>query len=470
MPPVAVLLAVLICVAGCGKYGTIVVPPPAEPTARTAPADTVYLRGEALRASDGTVHWSAELGPEAPLIAGGVAYAETQQSAGTTWHEAVTAVRLRDGATLWTSALPENTSPGPEVLTGNGLLAVATVEFTSGLSVDLRLMALRMGDGGLAWQSPPLAVVRRPTVDSPVPFVSPLAFADGRIVALADTGRDAAVAVAWNAADGSPAWRAALPHASAYAGASASLATSGGALVAAYDGTSGEIVGGLDTARGVWSWSRERVTLDVTSDGVVVVSFGDGVLGLRPHDGTTLWTYRLGGGSTHAPRELAASATAVFYGNFVLCPGATIGAGSDLQQVACQQLYALRLADGKLLWQHRLPPNPIYNATYTAYGDGALYYQYFAGGQASGEHVTLLALDAASGAPRWSRETSSLFQDIAAGAGGVYGVVDERGGPCPVAVIAYSGRDGSRLWQQPYAPCPQSFIGVYGSYLWLVVG
>jgi outer membrane protein assembly factor BamB len=470
IPQVVALLAVVLACAGCGTLKTTVVPPPAASSATTSPADTVYMNGGALRASDGAVRWSADLGPKPPLIAGGVAYVETPVSDGASFHNMVAAVRLTDGATLWVSRLAANTSPGPAVLIGTGLLVVATLEYTAGLSENLRLMALRTSDGIIAWQSPPLAVVRRPTVDTPVPFVSPLAVASGRIAALADTGRDAAVALAWNAADGSQVWRAALPHASAFAGASASLTTSGGALIAAYAGTSGEVVGALDAARGMWSWSRDQFTLDVTSDGVVVVSFGDGVMGLRPHDGATLWTLQLGGGSTHAPSELAASDTTVFYGNFVSCPGATIGPGSDLQQVACRQVYAVRLADGKPLWQHRLAPNPIYNATDTVYGDGALYYQFFTGDRASGEHATLLALDATSGGQLWSRETGTLFQNVAAGAGAFYGVSLEQGGVCPVVVTAYSRRDGSRLWHLPYAPCPQSFIGDFRPFLWLAVG
>jgi outer membrane protein assembly factor BamB len=207
------------------------------------------------------------------------------------------------------------------------------------------------------------------------------------------------------------------------------------------------------------------------TDGVVLFSDGETGTALRVTNGTALWTLRLGGGAVgNTLRRMAVSDTTVFYSNFVACPGATTTSGIDLQVVACQQLYAVSLTDGKLLWQHQLSPNPIYNATATAYDDGILYYQYFTGSQASGEHVTLLALDAARGQQLWARATDGLFVTIAAGTGAVYGIGPMQGDACPTAVTAYGSQDGSKLWRQPYTPCPHSFIGGLSRFPWLVVG
>ncbi|HYM28900.1 MAG TPA: hypothetical protein VET66_12170, partial [Steroidobacteraceae bacterium] len=85
-------------------------------------------------------------------------------------------------------------------------------------------------------------------------------------------------------------------------------------------------------------------------------------------------------------------------------------------------------------------------------------------------HVTLLALDAAHGGRRWSHETSSLFERIAAGADAVYAIAAGQRGACPTALAAYSAGDGAPLWQVPYAPCPQGFIGGLSRFPWLVVG
>ncbi|HEY7982790.1 MAG TPA: PQQ-binding-like beta-propeller repeat protein [Ktedonobacterales bacterium] len=463
-------LVLLLPLAGCGAGTTPVV---GQPTATAQPpTGAVYIQGGALGASDGAVRWSADLGAGPPLIAAGVAYAVTSAGTGQSTHPALGAVRLADGTTAWTYALPANTAPGPATLTDNGLLVSATATFSAGLGETLRLVALRTGDGSVAWQSAPLAVVRRPTVDTPVPFISALAFAGGRVIALADSDRQNAFAAAWSAADGSLAWRVPLPHAGAYAGASADLRLAGGKPVVVYGGASGEALGALDVVRGAWTWAHDLggAGLDLVTDGALVVSDDASVTALRPADGTTLWSRNLGAGVGHTLRELAASATTAFYGNFVACPGATTTAGSDLQVVACQQLSAVRLADGKVLWQRQLGLNPIYDATETTYGGGALYYQYFSGSQATGMHVALLAFDAARGRQLWSHATGGLFTTLAAGAGAVYGIGPAQGGACATAVTAYSSQDGRPLWQQPYTPCPHSFIGGLSRFPWLVVG
>jgi outer membrane protein assembly factor BamB len=467
----SLVVALVLPFLACMSRST---PPTSQPTPTARPtASTVYFQGGALRASDGGSLWSANLGAEPPLMGGGVAYVLGSTTSGQSTRATVTAVRLTDGAKLWASMLPADSSVGPDVLTGNGLLVVATAQYGTGLEMTLRLAALRAGDGSIGWQSAPLDVVRRPTVDTPVPFVSSLAFFGGRVVALADAGRQDAFAAAWSAADGSLAWRMPLPNAGPYAGAAADLHLADGLPLVAWAGTSGQMVGALDVARGVWIWTHVTgsARFDLVTDGVVLFSDGETGTALRVTNGTALWTLRLGSGAMgNTLRQMAVSDTTVFYGNFVACPGATTTSGIDLQVVACQQLYAVSLTDGKLLWQHRLSPNPIYNATYTAYGDGILYYQYFTGNQASGEHVTLLALAAARGIQLWARETGSLFETIAAGAGAVYGVGPAQGGACSTAITAYGARDASQLWQQPYAPCPQGFIGGFYRFPWLVVG
>jgi hypothetical protein len=356
----------------------------------------------------------------------------------------------------------------------NGLLVVATGEFGAGLNETLRLVALRTGDGSVAWQSAPLAVLRRPTVDTRVPFVSALAFSGGRVVALADAGPNpnGAFAAAWSAVDGSVAWRLPLPSSAPYAGASADLRLAGGMPVFAWAAASGQMAGALNVVRGAWAWLHDlgSAKFDLVSDSVVLFSDGETGNALTV-DGTTLWTYRVGDGAVgNTLRPLAASATTVFYGDFVACPGATTSSGIDLQVVACQQLSAVSLADGKALWQRQLGLNSIYNATATAYGGGTLYYEYFAGDQASGMHITLLAFDAATGSQLWSHEMGSLSETLAAGTGAVYGIGPAQGGACPTVVTAYSGQNGARLWQQPYAPCPHNFIGGLSRFPWLVVG
>ncbi|HEV2238015.1 MAG TPA: PQQ-binding-like beta-propeller repeat protein [Ktedonobacterales bacterium] len=470
LPALALVLALVLALAGCGAGTTPVIGQPT-PTAEP-PTGVVYIQGGALGASDGAVRWSADLGSAPPLIAGGIAYAVTSAGTGQATHEALSAVRLADGTTAWTYALPADSAAGPMTLTDSGLLVVATAEFSTGLGESLRLVALRTSGGGVAWQSAPLAVVRRPTVDTPVPFVSALASAGGRVIALADTDRQAAFAIAWSATDGSVAWRLPLPNAGAYAGAGADLRLAGGKLVVAWGGAVGETLGALDVARGAWAWTHDAggAGLDLVTDSALLLSDDASVTALRPTDGTTLWTRNLGAGVGHMLREMGASSTAAFYGNFVACPGATTTSGIDLQVVACQQLSAVSLGDGKVLWQRQLGLSPIYDATETTYGGGALYYQYFTGSQASDMRVTLLAFDATRGGQLWSSATGGLFETMAAGTGAVYGIGPAQGGACPVALTGYSSQNGQRLWQQPYTPCPQSFIGGLSRFPWLALG
>jgi outer membrane protein assembly factor BamB len=467
-PLVAALVLPLLA---CGARST---PPVGQPTPTNQPsATTVYIQGGALRAGDGAVRWSADLGAEPPLMAGGIAYVLGSATSGQSTRTTVTALRLADGATLWAATLPVDGSAGPDVLTGDGLLVVSTGQYGTDLGMTLRLVALRTTDGSLAWQSAPRAVVRRPTVDTPVPFVSALVFANGRVIALADSARQDAFAAAWSTIDGSLVWRLPLPSADAYAGAAAELHLAGGLPVVAWAAASGQTAGALDVVRGAWIWSRGigSAGFDLVSDTVVAFSDGDVRTALRVANGTPLWTFRLSGDALgHTLRLLAASTTTAFYGDFVACPGATTTSGIDLQVVACQQLSAVRLADGNVLWQRQLAPTPVYNATNSASDGGALYYQYFTGDQASGMHVTLLALDAVRGGQLWSHETGSLFETMAAGTGAVYGIMAGQGGACPTALAAYGAGDGAQLWLRPYVPCPHGFIGGLSRFPWLVVG
>jgi outer membrane protein assembly factor BamB len=460
------LLALALLCAACGSPGVVNQPPP---------SGNVYIQGGALRASDGSARWSADLGIAPPLIAGGVAYVTA--IAGDTVHQTAyaRAVRLSDGARLWQTALPAAIEVGPDVLTQNGLLVVATDLVGTHLLGTLQLLAFHTTDGSVAWRSTPIAVVREPTVDTRVPFVSRVAFASGRVVALADAARDAAFAAAWNATDGSLAWRLPLPDASAYAGASTSIHVTGDVLTTAYQGTTGERFGRLDVATGTWVWADNAgsASLDLVTAGALVFSdSGTGtVTALRPHDGTTLWTRNLGAGMDRFLEAIAASDTTIYYRNYVLCPGATPAPTDNLlSQIGCPQFSALSLADGTLLWQHTLGLIPVYDATYSAYGDGILYYQYFYSDQQSGEHFVLLALRSADGSQLWSHATDGLFESMIAGPGAAYALARDPHGSCPSALVAISSHDGSQLWKRPYTPCPPHFIGGLSGFPWYVLG
>ncbi len=455
----------------------------------TIPASlSVFTTGGAIRAADGKIRWSGDLGRSQaivartwlyqypPILANGVLYAmrATQNESGAT----LSAIRASDGKTLWT--FPESDVVAPGALTGNRIIMpTAQASATIPSALTLILVALRSSDGSEVWRSAPLNVVRPYTVDTPVALVSNLVIVGGRLLTLVPIGqfttpgpRDAYSIAAWNLADGSLAWLKPLGRLFNFT----SLIATGTTVTIAYTDTAGEHISGLDPLTGQSAWSTApmpkpiTMSVDIATASVVVISnWTTGTIaGVRPRDGAMLWKLDLDSGENASPYVAhAASDSTLYYRRLESCPSPDILPDLPLSERICQaHFYAVSLADGKLLWQRSAgSANHDYPAS-IFYGNVTLYYEY-ATFQASVIHATLVALDPSDGKTGWTHAEDLLDEPFATD-GAIFGVGSSPNTStgCSTGIEGLSARDGALIWKRAYTPCP-GYLGAGG---WIEVG
>jgi len=439
----ACLLAPLLLLAFGGCDATVA----PHPSPHIDSALSILTQHAVLRAGDGTVRWTGDLGIDPPTVSGGVAYTETF----TNVMGALSARRIEDGSVLWTYQILDTMGP---ITFANGLVVLSTLR-----AGGLVLVGLQASTGNVVWRSAALPAVTQPTVDTRVPFVSQLAYSAGYIVAAFDSARDASFVVAWNIADGSVAWQKALSGAVPYAGASADLEAFGSSVVTWYDGGGSIVIGALDPHTGAqtWSTSVDGGKAVAVAQRVIIITQPTSytVTAVRPTDGTTLWRWRPTPDSAALPsdpfglRELSADDSAILFQRFDRldsCPGgrstSTVTPNpADLRsQLGCPQLFAVNATTGSLLWQRMLDVAPVYNAVSSFVGNGAFYYKYFTD-KLPLYHFIIVSFDANSGALRWKHEIGGYTGAESVYDGVLYSLfqADPTGGRKIIALDAASG-------------------------------
>ncbi len=450
------LLAACVCaVAACGSPVTGGGPTPTPATGKGP--SSVYFAGGAVNAGNGSTRWTHDLGTRPPIVSGGVLYAVAQLTTAQNQQTyGVEAVRASDGKVLWTYA--GAVAEGSLALAGDRLI-VPAARVPLNQPGTLTLVALRTSDGSVLWESAPIAAVRAPTVDTPVPVISNLVVSNGLVVGMAASGRSDSYIAAWRLSDGALAWKQSLANAGAFAGPSGTISITGATLTIAYQGASGELIVGLDPATGksVWPAPVTAASLDLVTTNVAIISDSAAatVTGVRISDGTTLWQRGLGPSASRRLDKLAASDSTIFYLHFEPC-----------QSQVCPAIYAISLADGSVSWHRALSPtNPDF-ATSAVYGDGMLYYEFFYQ-DASGTHFVLTALRAANGTTAWTHQIEPTLLDRAVVTNGImYAIGRGSSSTCPIAIEALRDQAGTLVWRHDYAPCPIfPFAGP-----WLLVG
>lgn len=404
----ACLLPLLIAFGGCAAPVAPHTPPHIDS------ALSILTQHAVLRASDGTVRWTGDLGIDPPTVSGGVAYTETFTfKTGT-----LSARRIEDGSVLWTYQIPDAMGP---ITLANGLVVLSTWHWQSGGQPGgLVLVALQASTGTIVWRSASIPAVVEPTVDVREPFVSHPVFSAGLLIAGLDSARDASFVVAWNVTDGSLAWRTPLSGAAPYAGAGTHLEVCGSSVITWYDGDGSTVVGALDPHTGarIWSIAEAGAQAVIVAHRVIVITqlLSYTVTAVRPNDGTTLWRWHPSPHPEPLPsapfglRELSADDSAILYESFDLpdacasrSPTSVATRNPDfLPHLGCPQLFAVNAMTGSLLWRHTLDMTP-FDSLWCVAGNGAFYYKYFTD-MLPQTHYFLMSFDANRGALRWKQE------------------------------------------------------------------
>jgi len=426
------LLPLLIAFGGCAAPVAPHTPPHIDS------ALSILTQHSVLRASDGTVRWTGDLGIDPPTVSGGVAYAETFANVTYT----VSARRIEDGTVLWTYQLPLQSGEMGPITIANGLVVLSTLQ-----SGGLVLVALQASTGTIVWRSASIPAVVEPTVDVREPFVSRPAFSAGLIIAGLDSARNASFVVAWNITDGSLAWRKPLSGAAPYAGAGVNLVVCGSTVVTWYDGDGNGFtlhIGALDPHTGAptWSIAEDGGEAIAIAHRIIVITQPTSytVTAVRPNDGTTLWRWRANSDSAALPtnpfglRELFADDSAILFQRLDRLDSCALGTPTsavtpnpaDLRsQRGCPQLFAVNATTGSLLWQRILDVAPVYNDVSSFAGNGAFYYKYF-NDKLPLYHFMLVSFDANSGALRWKQEIGGYTAAESAHDGVIYSLFQAR--------------------------------------------
>jgi outer membrane protein assembly factor BamB len=241
---------------------------------------------------------------------------------------------------------------------------------------------------------------------------------DGALYTVDRKGR----VTAWSADDGRELWQNDLDTpvtAAPGVGEGLVLATTGKAEVIALDRENGQ-------QRWSATVSSEVLAPPAVRSGTVVVQTIDGkVIGLSTAEGKKLWSY----GRTEPALSLRGTSSPMIVGQYVF-------AG-----FASGRIVALRLADGRMVWEHTVADprgrNEIerlvdVDAPVLIVGD-TLY--------AAAYHGKIVAVDLKSGQIAWSRDVST-HTGLSADERNVY-VADESG-----IVIAFDQRSGASVWKQ----------------------
>lgn len=257
----------------------------------------------AIRASDGAQVWNRDFAPYEPTLVAmnaGVLFGGTVDGA-------QVALRVGDGGIAWQTASRAIAS-APPTLSGDTLYVASDV-----------LLALNASDGSVRWQqSPPEHIANHaPVVANGVVYVG------------------SSTVYAFQASEGAPLWRTQIGN-----GMNAPVPV--GDVV--YAGSEQQnTLTALSASTGTPLWTHPTgygVTLPVVVDETIYIG-SDSISALRTRDGTSLWSH------TVQPSVLAAP---VARGGVVYV--ATAGNFDHHSHVL-----ALRASDGSLLWQYEVGPN-----------------------------------------------------------------------------------------------------------------
>ncbi|HKW21922.1 MAG TPA: PQQ-binding-like beta-propeller repeat protein [Ktedonobacterales bacterium] len=441
----ACLLAPLLLLA----FGGCDAPVAPHPSPHIDSALSILTQHTVLRASDGTVRWTGDLGIDPPTVSGGVAYTETF----TNVMGALSARRIEDGSVLWTYQIQDTMGP---ITLANGLVVLSTWQ-----SDGLVLVALQASTGNVVWRSASIPAVVRRSVDTSEPFMSQPVFSAGYIIAALDSAGDTSFVVAWNVTDGSVAWQEALSDATPYAGVGAHLEVFGSSVVTWYDGGGFLAIGALDPHTGARTWSitEDEAGAVIVAHRVIVItqpaSFT--VTAVRPSDGTTLWRWRPTPHPATLPndtfglRELSADDSAILLESFDrpdTCASGTLTSAVTrnpdlLSHLGCPQLFAVNVTTGSLLWRHTLDVTP-FDSLWSVAGNGAFYYKYV-NDKLPETHYILMSFDANGGALRWKQEIGGYTRAESAHDGVLYSLF-QAGLATDRKVTALDAASGEYVW------------------------
>jgi outer membrane protein assembly factor BamB len=236
--------------------------------------------------------------------------------------------------------------------------------------------------------------------------------------------------IAFDVRTGARRWRVDAPGAGAgFAASSVTLAVDDGTVYASTYGA----VHAIDAASGRLRWTAPLpigrtpgLTRVAAGAGRLCATAGSTLLGLDPASGRALWA--------HEVRTRFAGSPVVAGDRFLVTDGAGTTAVAD---------------DGRLLWRH---DDGRVNPTDLAVADGAVY------AATADDEGTLLALDLASGAVRWSAKTRQRPTSSSSPPAVTGGIVAVLSG---AAVVAYDGATGAVRWQAPGRDAAVAGVGTW---------
>lgn len=343
-PVLRVILAIILLVAGlacCVGVATRVClpiphvvtdgPPPQPDPHLLVDQGLVFLQANdagslyALRAQNGARQWQYQAGANVLGAESGILYVSTRDS--------LYALRERDGTVLWKLPLDPQQGLASLVLAGGQIYLAQVAQSTPAYTLE----ALNAARGTLLWR-------QRVAGDAP----SMLQVSDGVVYGAGESvhlvggnGTLYGFIAAFRSSDGAPLWRYETPTPQCCVGPQ---------WLDAADGIVSVIFNQLYVLRvsdGSLLWQTSSLVLGRDSialaDGVVYLAAGQEVMALRASDGQQLWQHSV----TSSYQLALLLVNAVLY----------VGAQGYPSTAFTQQLDALNVHDGRLLWQTVLRGN-----------------------------------------------------------------------------------------------------------------
>jgi outer membrane protein assembly factor BamB len=421
----AVLLALVVTLAGCNQASNQAAHPRATPTPTATPfpqaisnstfavmsiGNGVVYAGVgsngvyALRISDGHLLWHRQIAGTVnfdPLLVNGIVYTNSSVDEGTGY---IYALRASDGALLW--HYDNSFSFGP-IIVGN----MAYIAGQSGFVV-----ALRASDGHQLWRTNTTApVYGAPLVMNGVVYT-------GSAFSYYSGNNEPGYIYALRASDGRQLWRVT---------------------------------------------TDASPTLSMARNGAVYAFTNNALFALRASDGHQIWRQSLD--SPIGPQPQVVNGVMYFITTRISLEGtpttgstglsSPLGSAGNLLQSVMQMaparphkfgissIYAIRMDNGTVLWHYKLSPEGGNNwAQWLSVTDDGMVY---AGSYVSQNKGYIYALQAGSGALVWRHATQNATPENAAVVGGVIYIGIASNGGDQTSMYAQRASDGSPFWQRP---------------------